>query len=286
MLDFNEGSTWVWGEPYVPPPPIVGMMTDTGMGKTQLWRQKVAAPLVAEKRHPVLTVPLHRLGEETVEDFAAQGIEAFCFRGRDAPDPLAPGHKMCREQERIGAISSALADVSRHACKRGDKVCPQFEVCGYQRQQRERPQVSVCAHEMLFRQRPGFIRAPDALGIDERFWDAGLRGADTLKPEKLPLCLLKGDRHIRRDVAGTADLVATSDRVYAVLLGESAGFLRRDAFLEAGVTIDELRAALKLEWKRLKKIDDVYPGMPVEKVQLICMRVAIHNQDVRRLAVF
>src|SRR5690349_21928981 len=98
MLDFNSGSGFVYGQPYTPPPPVIGIITDPGTGKTRLWREKVAAPLVAEGLHPGLGVPRHRLGEEIVDDFAADGIDAFCFRGRDADDPLAPGHKMCREQ--------------------------------------------------------------------------------------------------------------------------------------------------------------------------------------------
>ena len=285
-LDFNSNSGFVYGTPYTPPPPISGIITDTGMGKTRQWRQQVAAPLVAQGLHPALTVPLHNLGEEIVADFATEGIDAICYRGRDADDPLAPDHKMCREQERIGAIQEALGDVSRYACKRGEKKCQFFDICGYQRQQRHRPQVSVFAHHMLFHERPDFIAQPDALAIDESFWNAGLRGQNPMKPEKLWLCLLQDDRHVPDDIAGTADLVATSDRVHAVLLREQRGFIRREALVAAGITPGELKHALHLEWKRKKYINEVFPNMPLENVKAICAAVAVHNQDVRRLAVF
>jgi len=256
------------------------------MGKTRQWRKQVAAPLVAQGLHPALAVPLHRLGEEVVADFAADGIDGFCYRGRDADDPLAPGHKMCREQERIGAIYSALADVSDHACKRGEKVCPHFATCGYQRQQRVAPQVSVFAHQMLFQKRPSFIRQPDALAIDEDFSGAGLKGNNKLRPEKMWLCLLKGDRNVTGDIYATADLVATSDRVHAVLLRQKPGFIRPAAIIGAGIGVMELRRALQAEWRRKKTIREVEPGMPLEQVQQICGRVAAHNQDVRLLTTF
>ena len=286
MLDFNPDSDFVYGRPYTPPPPVIGIITDTGMGKTRQWRKQVAVPLVAQGLHPALAVPLHRLGEEVVADFAADGVDAFCFRGRDADDPLTPSHKMCREQERIGAIYSALADVSDHACKRGEKVCPHFATCGYQRQQRVAPQVSVFAHQMLFQKRPSFIRQVDALAIDEDFSGAGLKGHNKLRPEKMWLCLLKGDRNVSGDIYATADLVAASDRVYAVLLRQKPGFLRPAAFIAAGIGVSELRRALQSEWRRKKTIPEVEPGMPLEEVQQICAPVAVHNQEVRLLTTF
>ncbi len=286
MIDLNAGSGFTYGRPYTPPPPVKGVITDPGVGKTREWRTRVAADLIAAGRHPALAVPLHQLGDEIVFDFAVDGIVAHCYRGRDAEDPLAPGHKMCREQERIGVISQALGDVSRHACKRGNKQCRHFETCCYQRQQRLRPQVSLFAHQFLFQERPSFIQPPDALGIDEGFWDAGLRGQNKLKPEKFWLCSLKDDRRVPKDDAGTADLVATSDRVHTMLLRENSGFIRRTAILDAGITVDELQAAWQLEWRRKKDINDVFPDMPLKQVQQTCALVAIHNQDVRRLAKF
>src|SRR5438067_12106143 len=193
-----------------------------------------------------------QLGDEIVADLAADGIVAFVYRGRDADDPNAPGHKMCREQERVGLITQALGSVSPHACKRGDKKCRFFDDCSYLRQQHQRPEMWVFAHQLLFHQRPDFIPHPDALAIDESFWQAGLRGND--RPDNLWLCSLKDDRRVPRDDAATADLVATSDRVHAMLLRESAGFIRRGALIDAGITLDELGRARSLEWRRKKDL--------------------------------
>src|SRR4051812_15727006 len=111
MINLNAGSRYIYGQPYIPPPPVFGIIAETGLGKTYEWCQSVAKPLVEQGRHPILAVPRHRLGEETVETLAEPGVKGFVYRGRDADDPLAPGHKMCRELERIGAIGDAFGSV-------------------------------------------------------------------------------------------------------------------------------------------------------------------------------
>src|ERR1700716_2996043 len=141
-IDLNEGSGFIYGWA----PPVRGIVTDTGIGKTRLWREAVALPLIKQGLHPAIAIPLHQLGDEIVADLAADGIVAFVYRGRDADDPNAPGRKMCREQERIGFITQALGSVSPHACKRGDKKCRFFDDCSYLRQQHQRPEMWVFAH--------------------------------------------------------------------------------------------------------------------------------------------
>jgi len=284
LIDVNANSRFVYGEPYTPPPPVNGVITDTGLGKTRQWRQQIAAPLIGQGLRPALAVPRHKLGDEKVLDLAAAGITGFVYRGRDADDPNAPGHKMCREQERIGAITQALGSVPSRACKNGDKKCPSFEVCGYQRQRLERPQMWIVPHQLLFHERPEFIPQPAALGIDESFYGAGLRGLD--KPIKLWLRLLKEDRRVPGSFMGTVDLTAVSDRLYGMLMHEKSGRIRRDAIRAADVTVDDLRDALRLEWRRKKDIKEVYPAMPLVEVQVICRAVADHNQDVKRLTTF
>jgi len=283
LIDLNPGSNYVYGQPYHPPPPVDGIITDPGMGKTRLWREIIAAQPIVPGDHAVVAVPLHRLGDEIVTDLKAAGIEAFAYRGRNADDPLAPGHKMCREQERVKNIEQALGDLSTHACKRGAKQCQFYDICGYQRQQRVRPAVSVITHQMIFQKRPAYIRAPDALAIDERFWNAGLRGHK--KPERLWISLLQDDRHIPRDPAGTADLIEISNRVYQMALREQSGWLRREAIIDAGITESELALAYDIEWRRKKGILEVDPGMPLKRVLQICGPVQAHNQDVRKLAI-
>ena len=78
--------------------PVLALSSDVGLGKTTAWRELVAKPLVAAGHPCVLLVPRHRLGDEIVRDLGA-GISARVYRGREAEDPEAPGHKMCRDIE-------------------------------------------------------------------------------------------------------------------------------------------------------------------------------------------
>ena len=96
-----------------PPPPAWAINVDVGLGKTRAFREIVAPELVRDGLSVVLAVPRHRLGDEIVCDFAADGITARVYRGRDADDPDAPGEKMCREHERAAAIFQAMGDVDR-----------------------------------------------------------------------------------------------------------------------------------------------------------------------------
>jgi len=216
----------------------------------------------------VLAVPRHRLGDSIVVDLAQDGIAACEYRGRDQDDPTAPGERMCRESERVQLIQEALGPVSTHACKSGDKQCPFFESCGYQRQRLERPDMWLIPHQLLFYQRPDFIPNPAALGVDESFWNASLRGFQPTV--KLWLRSLAEQRYVPRDIPGTADLIEISRRVYALLMQEHSGRIRRAALLEPDITVDELRHAHALEWRRKKPIKEVYPGMPIAEVRTFC----------------
>ena len=272
MIDFN-------------PPPVIGLVTDTGTGKTRQWILQVAAGLVTRGMRPVIAVPRHQLGEEVAGALAKVGIEARVYRGRDADDPLAPGHKMCIEQERVESIQKALGSVPERACKNRGKQCQFYETCGYQQQQRQRPQVWIVPHQLLFQERPDFIPHPAALAIDETFYGAALRGFGR-EPMDLPLRLLKGDRRVPGRFDKTADLTAISERAYAMLTREESGRIRADAILDANLTTSDLDAAYNLDWNRKKDINEVYPNMPVEEVNVICQPAAYHNQNVKRLTTF
>jgi putative DNA primase/helicase len=169
VLDLNLNGT--------APAPVYALRAGAGYGKTRLWRECIAAPLLADpQRTAVLAVPRHKLGDEVVSDLARQGIEARVYRGREAADPDTPRRKMCREYDRTTEITAALGTVGRLACKSGTDQCEHYDICGYQKQTLQEPRVWVVPHQLLFLQRPDFISAPDALGIDESFWNASLRG--------------------------------------------------------------------------------------------------------------
>src|SRR4051812_3639704 len=90
------------------PPPVHAVNAEIGTGKTRAWRERVAPRLIAAGKSPGLGVPRHKLGDEIVRDFAAAGITARVYRGREADDPEAPGEEMCRDLPRVKAIEFAL----------------------------------------------------------------------------------------------------------------------------------------------------------------------------------
>jgi hypothetical protein len=228
------------------PPPVHAVAAGIGLGKTRAWREVIAATLVGKGQHPVLAVPRHRLGDEIVRDFIALGFSACVYRGRDAEDPDAAGMDMCRDLKRVGLVNDALGSVSPRACKHGDKHCKFYDICGYQRQRRQRPELWIVPHQLLFLPRPSFIPQPDALAIDESFSDAALNGLEN--PIKVWLrALVEEDRHVRRSIFGTADLVDISRRVHSALQREGAGRIRRAALIDAYITAADLRTARKLE---------------------------------------
>jgi hypothetical protein len=265
------------------PPTVRAVAGDVGLGKTRAWRERVAAKLVPMGMPLILSVPRHRLGDEVVRDVAKDGFEAHVYRGRDADDPDAPGHKMCREPERVELVMKAHLSVQSHACLSRNGKCPSFDICGYQRQRRESPAMWIVAHQLLFQKRPDFIPKPAALAIDESFGDAALLG---LQPAvKVWLRSLRETRYVPRDLSGTADLHTISQRVHAVLIREKSGYIRSAALLEAGITADDLHHAYVLEWCR--KIEPaVHPNMSIDQVRARCEGVARQNEEVFRLTTF
>src|SRR5262249_8046921 len=154
----------------------------------------------------------HNLGDEQVEAFAAIGITARVYRGRDAEDPDAPGEEMCRDGERVALIEDAGGRVSSEACFHKGVACQFYEVCGYQRQRGAEPDVWIIPHQLLFKKRRGFIGKPDVLVIDESFWNATLHGTD--KPYRVPVDELLVHREVPLTLNGTADLRAISHKLH------------------------------------------------------------------------
>jgi putative DNA primase/helicase len=274
-----------------PAAPVLALSVAVGLGKTRAWRERVALALARTTHTGVLAVPRHRLGDEIVHDLAAAGITARVYRGREANDPDQPGEKMCREIERAMLITEALGAVTPRACKKKDKECGFYHVCGYQRQRQQRPDIWIVPHQLLFRERPSFISEPDSVVIDEAFWGAALHGVE--RPYRLLLSAINQHREIYiagrgrqvRDSSATADLMAVSARVYRALEMEGGGRIRRAALAKAGVTGADLKEAYRLEWRRKIEVE-VWPGMPFPQVRAICNKIMTHNQLVGRLARF
>jgi hypothetical protein len=246
-------------------------------------------------------------------DLAKAGITAQVYRGIDADDPDASGEQMCRKADLAKEIIAAGHGLHKYACqrrvkppghKRGDPPivheCEFYNVCGYRRQQAGTPQVWLVPHQLLFIKKPAFIPTPALLVIDESFSDASLHGVDAkdgaANPVMLDLAALHEVRTVEKkdkinrkttivDDFATVDLHEISRRTYDALCSGGDGQVRRDALTKAPLTPDDLRAMQKLEWRRkIKKLDDVLPGMPRAEALKICKRVAKHNGTVARLA--
>jgi hypothetical protein len=167
-------------------PPVVAIRSDTGVGKTEEVIQSVAARRgngVLAKRPLFYTVDRHKLGDEIVQRLAAMGVRAKVFRGRTAVDPDDPEHEMCRNKVPVKLAARAMADISETCCKLGQRKCPLFDGCAYQRQkQGPPPDVWIMAHDMLFYAQKSFGPAA-AVIIDESMWQRGIRGIEHTENE-------------------------------------------------------------------------------------------------------
>jgi len=269
-----------------PTPPAWGINVDVALGKTTAFREIVAAELVRDGLPVALAAPEHKLNNEIARDLVEAGISAHVYRGREQPDPDAPGERMCREWERAAEIFHAMGDVEKHACGKpnSEHVCEFYSVCGSRRQRAATPQVWLVPHASLFHPKPKFIPSPAVLGIDEKFHDYGVEGTD--KPKWLELSALTGDRTVPGPgVFSSADLAEISRRTHSVLAAHGDGPLRREALIKAGLTADDLRNAQKLEWRRKLDLDDIVkPGMPRGAAISACKKIAKHNGLVVKLA--
>ena len=242
------------------------MRVDTGIGKTEAAIVSHAARRLrgaVAARGIVYTVDRHLLGDKIDERITALGTTAKMFRGRGADDPDNPGKTMCPLfKTRVALAMKTHADINKTCCKQGDKVCPLFTRCSYQRQmQGDKPEVWITAHDMLFHAQPAFGK-PAAVIIDERMWHKGIRGIEDEEEWEVPLDSLITDwhgahRHRRPPAAGA--------RIYRNRLGRALmkqddnGGVRRK-HLDAALSPYACGIARRLEWKLLPELGQ-HPGM-------------------------
>ena len=174
---------------------------DTGLGKPKITIEEIAKEVARSDKCFVYTVPTLKLGEDIERQFRALGVSAKLFRGREADDPNHPGSPMCLELPKVKLAFAAKQDISDTCCKFKDDVCPFFDQCGYQGQKIEGVRVWIVAAEVLFHEQPHFGK-PQALIIDETFWESALRGVDDHERWEIPLAsLAENHRAWRRILA-------------------------------------------------------------------------------------
>lgn len=138
---------------------------------------------------------------------------------------------------RVRLAMKTRADINKTCCRQGNKVCPLFTRCSYQRQaQGDKPEVWITAHDMLFHAQPAFGR-PAAVIIDERMWHKGIRGIDDEEEWEVPL-----DSLIITEATGRIDTKSASGRLahYRNRLGRA--LMKQDN--NGGVERKHLDAAL------------------------------------------
>jgi putative DNA primase/helicase len=90
----------------------------------------------------------------------------------------------------------------------------------------------------------------------------------------------------RLNTGATNDLLEISQRIASAIEADGSGRIRRDVFNGTGVTLEDVKAAYKLEWERKIDLDNVLPDMPLPLVRERCQRIADHNQQVARTCRF
>jgi hypothetical protein len=155
------------------------MRVATGIGKTQIAVQEIARWIREVTVGPIIyAVPRHKLGHEIKAQFAAYGVNATVFRGRNATDPENPDKKMCLNPAAVELAMKCHEDIPTTCCKSKKMKCCFFDECGYQRQMRgERADVWIVAGDMLFHTQDVF-GDPAAVIVDEAIWRKGIRGIE------------------------------------------------------------------------------------------------------------
>jgi hypothetical protein len=227
------------------------MRVDTGVGKTQLFIEEMAAWLarVGPIRPLIYAVPRHKLGQRIAQQFAAQGIHARVFYGRDRIDPNAndPNIKMCRNLKAVELAYQAHADVTKACCKNGKQCCAFLKICGYMTQQEdaEHVQVWIVAADMLFHPIKVFGEVA-AVIIDEGFWNRGVHTADEKIPKvALPSLILEGPTDFETEI-GQRDYLRNI--LAQALKGADDGPVQR-RHLTAALTPHACSQAISLEYK-------------------------------------
>jgi hypothetical protein len=279
-------------------PDHAGLIVSTGIGKSMEARAALLAWIDearAEGRpcRVLWLVPTHKLGGESLADMAALMMRAAAWRGRDAPDPDAPGEAMCRDPDAVADARAVGADIEAAVCGTPDGPCCQFRAtCGYQRQKAAAADadVVVAPHEMALHHLPPAIgKGLGLIVMDEAWWQDGLDigrhvNVTTFATDAAVWPVLRdanrpvdidGTRRRRRkgdapkcmvpDDSSTAELVELAVKArHAFEATHDGAFVTGASVVAAGLSADECGRAIELEWRR-KREPGLRPGMTKEE---------------------
>jgi putative DNA primase/helicase len=267
-----------------PLPPIAhAACIDVGTGKTQITIEELAAWLKTKPRDkPVIyATPRHNLNERIERQFAAHGINARIFRGREADDPESPGQSMCLNLPAVRLAVRCHAEVATSCCKRKKQRCPLFGQCGYQRQlcDRDGVQVWILAIDTLFHTQRALGDEVAAVIIDEALWQKGIRGVeanedfdwsvaiDSISNQPPPPWTPQNVNNHQTLKQG--EFLHLRHKLASALRAQAAnGGVERQHFDALYLDGTKCTRALTLEWERLPELP-LEPDMPDYKLQAL-----------------
>lgn len=194
----------------------------------------------------VYLVPRHDLGAELVERFADAhpDLSVRTWRGLDAPDPARQGSKMCLDSDLPTAAAAAGLSHTTPCV-----ACPLKGECGYKRQQQQRGEVVLMAHHGAFHTKPASIPAAAMVVVDEAFMGAAMVGTDADSRLALAVGELDDDRTGAVTGLERQRLLFLRRLMRDVLQALEVGGLLRQAFTEAGLTVEAAEEWQRLEWR-------------------------------------
>ena len=266
----------------------IAIPVGTGIGKTESYIKSIRDQLArySVKQPIVVAVPMHKLSDELLDRFGGD-IQVASYRGREANDPGTDGEKMCLDLDTVRDVQKVGGDVQTLVCAKGEKRCPFFEQCGYQKQREQKGDVWIVSHTALFNSKPAFIPTPALRIIDENFTKQGVVGTGhndrlIVSEYEIERQALHGKDHHILMANLDMQLMPARKKLLAALRGNGLGPLSRQKLLDAGLTFDECSEARGLEWKRKSEID-IWPGMPSAQRKAVLANAA-NNSDISRMA--
>ncbi len=195
-------------------------------------------------------IPRHTLADQVAQEFEMlnPGLSSAVYRGIDRPDPDQPDYAMCHDRELAKAAMDAGQSLGA-ACD----VCVKSLICGYRKQCDIIADIWVLPNHMAFLYKPDWLPEPTYLIFDEDFVQAGLDGFEKNKPLRVAISTFAAQPSIFPDGKGSvdsdrADLSVYRSRLCRALVSEE-GPLRREAVEQAGLTADDCRDAMRIEWR-------------------------------------
>ena len=173
-----------------------------GLGKTEeLLRALV--PVIAAGTPMVYAAPSHRLTAELEQRVLAMAramghsLEVAVWRGREQPNPRAPGQAMCLDIEAVTLAQQAGVSVRDTICTR----CAHKEDCrhiGYEAQAQRTADIWIVPHALLFTEMPPSMRSARLLVIDEAIALSAIHPEVTVDVDELSSFVAQGHRPRRR----------------------------------------------------------------------------------------